>query len=439
MRESRVVGCDTLLCYRPTPSQLPEPPSPDPPSPEPRAPSPEPRKKDRLTVVVTNAFASLAGVSLSARGDVGRRRRQLRPLFGARDQGRAVPVRLRRRRKTESQRIALPEQTDRSGTATCPTCSPGQLYGYRVHGPYEPDKGHRFNPNKVLLDPYAKAIGRDLQLGRRAVRLQDRRPDGRPVVRRPRQRRRSRRWRAVVDTAFTWGDDRPPRTPWHKTLIYELHVKGFTKLHPGRAREAARHLRRPGVRGRRSSTCTTWASPPSSCCRSTTTSTTGTWSTSGLRNYWGYNTLGFFAPSRATPSPQHPRRSGAASSRRWSATCTRPGIEVILDVVYNHTAEGNQLGPTLSLRGIDNAAYYRLVARRPALLHGLHRLRQHAQHAAPARAAAHHGQPALLGARRCTSTGSASTWPARWPASCTRSTSWARSSTSSTRTRCSRR
>ncbi len=95
------------------------------------------------------------------------------------------------------------------------------------------------------------------------------------------------------------------------------------------------------------------------------------------------------------------------------------GIEVILDVVYNHTAEGNQMGPTLSFRGIDNAAYYRLSPG-PALLHGLHRLRQHVQHAEPARAAAHHGQPAVLDRGRCTSTGSASIWPARWPASCTR-------------------
>ena len=130
-----------------------------------------------------------------------------------------------------------------------PDVQPGQLYGYRVHGPYEPANGHRFNPNKVLLDPYAKAIGRDLNWDDSlfGYKIGDPKAD---LSFDDRDSAAFAPLAAVIDPAFTWGDDRPPRTPWHKTLIYELHVKGFTKLHARRAGKAARHLRRPRLRGR---------------------------------------------------------------------------------------------------------------------------------------------------------------------------------------------
>ena len=154
----------------------------------------------------------------------------------------------RRRRPRSRTASSCPSRPTRSGTATCPTSCPGSSTATASTARTSPAQGHRFNPNKVLLDPYAKAIGRDAAAGTTrcsATRSATRRPTCRstsatappfaPLA-------------AVIDPAFTWGDDRPPRTPWHKTLIYELHVKGFTKLHPGRAREAARHLRRAGLR-----------------------------------------------------------------------------------------------------------------------------------------------------------------------------------------------
>ena len=208
---------------------------------------------------------------------------------------------------------------------------------------------------------------------------------------------------------------------------------------PSVPESTARHLRRRSPPSRSSSTCRTWASPPSSCCRSITTRDDRHLVERGLANYWGYNTLGYFAPNAALRASSRRRPAAVREFKTMVRALHAAGIEVILDVVYNHTAEGNQMGPTLSLRGHRQRVLLPALAGRPALLHGLHRLRQHAEHAEPAGAAAHHGQPAVLGARRCTSTASASTWPARSPASCTRSTSSARSSTSSTRTRCSRR
>jgi glycogen operon protein len=258
----------------------------------------------------------------------------------------------------ESKRIALPEHTDQVWHAYLPDAQPGQLYGYRVHGPYEPGKGHRFNPNKVLLDPYAKAIGRDLKwddslfgykIGDPAagLRLDDR--DNAafcPLA-------------AVVDTAFTWGDDRPPRVPWHKTLIYELHVKGFTMLHP----DVPENLRG------------TYAAVASEAAVNHLTSLSVTavellpvhhhvterhLFEKKLTNYWGYNTLAFLGPDLGYASRHSPHTS-VTEFKMMVRALHAAGIEVILDVVYNHTAEGNQLGPTLSLRGIDNASYYRLA------------------------------------------------------------------------------
>ncbi len=256
----------------------------------------------------------------------------------------------------ESHRIPLQEQTDQVWHGYIPGILPDQLYGYRVHGPYDPQSGHRFNPNKVVLDPYAKAIGRmidwrDEMYGYR-IGDTDLSMDGRdnaeyaPLA-------------AVVDQAFTWGDDLPPRTAWHKTIIYEVHVKGFTQLHPevpekmrgtfaGFASEAPLdHLKNLGVTAVELMPVHHHAYDRHLVDR-------------GLSNYWGYNTLAFFAPNARHAMAQSP--SGAVREfKTMVRNLHAAGFEVILDVVYNHTAEGNHLGPTLSLRGIDNASYYRLV------------------------------------------------------------------------------
>ena len=208
------------------------------------------------------------------------------------------------------------------------------------------------------------------------------------LAERSRQRARTCRSRSSSIRPSTGRATRRRDTPWHKTVIYETHVKGFTKRHPRAARAAARHLRRPGAsrrdrvpaaarrhRGRAA------AGPPVrpglDCC-----------SSAGLRNYWGYNSIGYFAPHNEYSS----QRARAASRCRSSSTMVKTlhdaGIEVILDVVYNHTAEGNHLGPMLSFKGIDNARVLPADGGQPPLLHGLHRHRQHAEHAAPARAAA---------------------------------------------------
>lgn len=263
--------------------------------------------------------------------------------------------------REESACIPLREQTDLVWHGHLPDVRPGQLYGYRVHGPYDPAKGHRFNPHKVLLDPYAKAIGRDIRwsdamFGYRAADPaadlsydeQDN-ADCAPLG-------------AVVASKFRWGGDRPPRTPWHRTVIYEMHVKSFTRNHPdvperlrgtysGLATSAAiRHLCHLGVTAVELMPVHHHVDDRHLCAR-------------GLCNYWGYNTLAYFAPDAryAATSP-----IGAVDEfKRMVRGLHRAGLEVILDVVYNHTGEGNHLGPTLSLRGLDNAAYYRLVRNQP--------------------------------------------------------------------------
>ncbi|MBI3896419.1 MAG: glycogen debranching protein GlgX [Acidobacteria bacterium] len=262
----------------------------------------------------------------------------------------------------ESARIALPEQTDLVWHGYLPGILPGQLYGYRVHGPYEPSAGHRFNPNKVVLDPYAKGIGRATQWSEEmfGYRIGDPEED---LSLDERDNAAYAPLAVVVDSAFTWGDDRPPRTPWHKTVIYELHVKSFTKLHPNVPEEARgayagltseepiRHLKELGVTAVELLPVHHHVNDHPLVQR-------------GLSNYWGYNTLAFFAPDM-----RYAVSSVPSSSVREFKTMVRnlhlAGLEVILDVVYNHTAEGNQLGPTLSLRGIDNASYYRLVQENP--------------------------------------------------------------------------
>ncbi|MBI3246226.1 MAG: glycogen debranching protein GlgX [Deltaproteobacteria bacterium] len=258
----------------------------------------------------------------------------------------------------ETARIRLPEQTDHVWHAYLPGIRPGQLYGYRVHGPYEPQDGHRFNPAKLLLDPYAKAIAGAVQwsdalfgytLGHQEADLSyDERDSaaGAPKC-------------VVVDTAFAWGNDAHPRRPWHQTLIYELHVKGFTARHP----DVPSHLRG------------TYAGL---MCPEILDYLHSLGATAvelmpvhqflvdkhlvdrGATNYWGYNSLGFFAPE-ARYSSSGVRGQQVTEFKTLVKVLHSEGIEVILDVVYNHTGEGNHLGPTLCFRGIDNVSYYRLL------------------------------------------------------------------------------
>jgi glycogen operon protein len=262
----------------------------------------------------------------------------------------------------EAQRIALPEHTDQVWHGYFPDVEPGQLYGYRVHGPYEPAKGHRFNPRKLILDPYAKAIGRDLRwddalfgykIGDPKADLSCDDRDSAPFA----------PLAAVVDTAFTWGDDRLPRTPWTKTLIYELHVKGYTMRHPevpekqrgtyaGVASEASiQHLLSLGVTAVELMPVHHHVDDRHLVQH-------------GLNNYWGYNTLAFFAPELRYASRHSPRKS-VQEFKMMVRSLHAAGIEVILDVVYNHTGEGSPLGPTLCMRGADNASYYRLSPEDP--------------------------------------------------------------------------
>ncbi|HZN65198.1 MAG TPA: glycogen debranching protein GlgX [Tepidisphaeraceae bacterium] len=259
--------------------------------------------------------------------------------------------------KTESHRITLPEHTDMVWHGYFPDVEPGQLYGYRVHGPYDPKRGHRFNHNKVVLDPYAKAIGRDVRWndtlfgyriapGSDDLSFDDR--DNAPFC----------PLASVIDTAFTWGDDRPPRTPWHKTMIYEAHVKGLTHLHPdvpderrgtyaGLAWETViNHIKDLGVTAVELMPVHFHLDDRHLLEKE-------------LTNYWGYNTLNYFAPHIEYASKHSPRKS-VQEFKTMVRSLHAAGIEVILDVVYNHTCEGNQMGPTLSWRGVDNASYYRL-------------------------------------------------------------------------------
>jgi glycogen operon protein len=257
----------------------------------------------------------------------------------------------------EVRQIRVEQRTDQVWHVYVPGVQPGTLYAVRVNGPYEPRQGHRFNPAKALLDPYAKAIAGTLQwndalFGYRAgdpagdVRPDDR--DSAPYL--PKS--------VVVDPTFDWEDDRPPLTGWSRTVIYEMHVKGFTRRHrevppelrgtyAGLAAPAAiRHLTELGV------TAVELLPVHHSV-------TEKYQADRGLTNYWGYNSIGFFCPDSRYSSSGHLGQQ-VDEFKRMVKTLHRAGIEVILDVVYNHTAEGNHLGPTLSFRGIDNAAYYRL-------------------------------------------------------------------------------
>ncbi len=253
----------------------------------------------------------------------------------------------------ELERVELPEYTHGIWHAHLPDQLPGQLYGYRVYGPYAPDKGHRFNHHKLLLDPYARALSGQFQwhdavfgyeVGNPAADLSFDDRDSAPSV--PKCR--------VVDAAFTWGNDQPPRRPWNETLIYELHVRGFTMRHPEvleQLRGTFAGLTSPAVvRYLRDLGVTAVEFMPIHCLVDELPVVQR-----GLRNFWGYNPIAFFIPESRYLADQSLDEVKTLVHRFHDA-----GLEVILDMVFNHTAEGGPMGPTLSFRGIDNATYYRL-------------------------------------------------------------------------------
>ncbi|MDA8341638.1 MAG: glycogen debranching protein GlgX, partial [Actinomycetota bacterium] len=258
-------------------------------------------------------------------------------------------------------RIPMLEATDHVWHVYLPDVRPGALYGYRVDGPYEPDRGHRFNPDKLLIDPYAKAVSGQIRWSDELFGYVVGDP-GEDLARDGRDSAGCMPKCLVVDPAFTWGDDTHPRTPWNRTVIYETHVRGMTMRHPG----VPEHLR---------GTYLGLASDP------VVDHLVGLGVTAvelmpvhhfvadrtlverGLTNYWGYNSIAFLAPHVGYAAGGLGSQVGEFKS--MVRTLHRAGLEVILDVVYNHTAEGNHLGPTLSLRGIDNSAYYRLIPGSP--------------------------------------------------------------------------
>ncbi len=259
--------------------------------------------------------------------------------------------------RQETAKVWMTEHTDQVWHVYLPDARPGLLYGYRVHGPYEPSAGHRFNPSKLLLDPYAKAIAGTIQwndstfgyeIGHEDEDLSWDGRDSAPHV--PKS--------VVIDPAFSWGDDRPPRTQWHQTIIYELHVKGFTARHPQVPPElrgtfaglscqpVIDYLHKLGVTAIELMPVHQFVADRYLVDQ-------------GLTNYWGYNSIGYFAPDvRYAQSGVLGQQANEFKS--MVRTLHREGMEVILDVVYNHTAEGHHMGPTLCFRGIDNSAYYRL-------------------------------------------------------------------------------
>jgi glycogen operon protein len=259
--------------------------------------------------------------------------------------------------RQENVRIPVTEHTDQVWHVFLPDARPGQLYGFRVSGPYEPERGLRFNSSKLLLDPYAKAIAGEVNWademfgyvvgGKDEDLTQDFRDDAWGVPK-----------SVVIDNAFDWQGDRKPGTPLHSSVIYEVHVKGFSKLWPNGSEElrgtyaglgsaaAIDYLAKLGVTAVELLPVHAHIDDKVLVDR-------------GLKNYWGYNTIGFFAPHAAYSSSGQMGEQ-VREFKSMVRSLHAAGIEVILDVVYNHTAEGNQLGPTLCFRGIDNLAYYRL-------------------------------------------------------------------------------
>jgi isoamylase len=259
-------------------------------------------------------------------------------------------------------RVTLPEQSALCFHGYVPNVRPGRRYGFRVHGPYDPARGLRCNPAKLLLDPYAKAIEGTVHwngaifpyaLGSPDLDLEPETTDSAPFM--PKS--------VVADPWFQWDDDRRLHLPWHETVIYEVHVKGFTQRHPqippelrgtfaGLATpEAIAHFQRLGVTAVELLPAQQFVHDYGLAER-------------GLRNYWGYNSIGYFAPHNEYGSSGE-RGEQVQEFKQMVKTLHAARIEVILDVVYNHTAEGNHLGPALCFRGIDNLAYYRAVPDNP--------------------------------------------------------------------------
>src|SRR5450432_2381046 len=263
--------------------------------------------------------------------------------------------------KEEVQRIELPEYTNEIWHGYVRDLHPGTVYGFRVDGPFEPEKGHRFNPNKLLLDPYARAHVGALQwddaffgytIGAENTDLSFDERDSAPFV--PKS--------VVVDPNFEWKENTVHRpVPWSKTIVYELHVRGFTKLHPAvpekqrgtfaglGCKQVVDHIKSLGVTSIELLPIYTFVNDRPLLDKK-------------LTNYWGYNTLGFFAPDPIYASDP---KNSLGEFKEMIARFHDAGIEVLLDVVYNHTAEGNELGPTISFKGIDNASYYRLMPNQP--------------------------------------------------------------------------
>ena len=257
--------------------------------------------------------------------------------------------------KSEVERIELPEYTDEIWHGYLPDAHPGQIYGYRVHGPYEPDAGHRFNSHKLLIDPYAKQLVGQLRwspalygytVGSADADLSFDTRDSAAFV--PKSK--------VIDPAFTWGRQQLPRIPWDSTVLYEAHLRGTSMLHPAvpehlrgtcaglMNNELLQHIRALGVTSIELLPVQGFLNDQHLLEK-------------GMKNYWGYNSIAFFAPHEPYLA------SGNINEfKEMVAHLHDAGLELILDVVYNHTAEGNELGPTLCMRGIDNASYYRLVA-----------------------------------------------------------------------------
>ncbi|MFB0855211.1 glycogen debranching protein GlgX [Mycobacterium avium subsp. paratuberculosis] len=259
-------------------------------------------------------------------------------------------------------RIPLDEVDGYVWHAYLPNINPGQRYGFRVYGPFEPSAGHRCDPSKLLLDPYGKAFHGDFTYGQalfsydlKAVAAggDDADPGIPPMVDSLGHTMTS----VVSNPFFDWGSDRAPLTPYHETVIYEAHVKGMTQTHPSvpeQLRGTYAGLAHPAIIDHLKSLNVTAIElmPVHQFMHDSRLLDLG------LRNYWGYNTFGFFAPHNQYAAN---RNSSVAEFKSMVRSFHEAGIEVILDVVYNHTAEGNHLGPTINFRGIDNAAYYRLV------------------------------------------------------------------------------
>jgi len=262
--------------------------------------------------------------------------------------------------QNEIERVTLPEYTDEIWHGYLPGIAPGQIYGYRVHGPFRPEEGHRFNPNKLVLDPYAKSLvgsiawndahfAYDMNAEDKDLTFDER--DSAPFM--PKCE--------VADTAFDWTGDVKPNVPWDKTVFYETHVRGYTMLHPDvqeeirgtfdglSQKEVIAHIKSLGVTSVELLPVHAFLDDQHL-------------ESKGLKNFWGYNTIGFFAPmGRYAGGENKSGRARLASFKNMVRAFHNAGLEVILDVVYNHTAEGNELGPTLSFKGIDNLSYYRTM------------------------------------------------------------------------------